>query len=436
MVFASGMDVVAADVCVEAPPETASIFSNNPTISHKDASGTKSVPSGPVLSSSSTPILTVAQSWVAGNALSVFHNAGTWTDPDGDPVQMSASVGSVQRNDNGTWSWSYVPTQAHNGLVVTITASDNRGASSSIQFTLQAQATVVSSKVYYKSSSFSDFGVSSALDHSKSLAKSGPVAKLLDFSNVINSIHGINGLVFDVAGLSSMMLSPSDFSFRISPIGTYSEQGNPPSSWGLAPSPSFVGVSPGSGTIPARIRIEWPDLAIANRWLQVKILANTNTGLNETQVFYIGHLFGEVDGLVEQGAMRVSMPDMEAIRARVGLSAGVSSPHDINKNGMVSVADIVAVRPLVNTASLLAIAIPPSGSAEEGEYDYDRTLRSSRESRSIATRITNERFDVPQQGLSAQGLTMYPDSTEVAFPVDLGSLDDYFRRYSRGPRLR
>ncbi len=52
-------------------------------------------------------------------------NTGTVTDPDGDTVTLTASVGAVINNDDGTWSWSYAtsdgPTESQ---TVTITADD------------------------------------------------------------------------------------------------------------------------------------------------------------------------------------------------------------------------------------------------------------------------------------------------------------------------
>ena len=34
-------------------------------------------------------------------------NSGTVSDPDSDPVTLSASVGAVVNNGDGTWSWSF-----------------------------------------------------------------------------------------------------------------------------------------------------------------------------------------------------------------------------------------------------------------------------------------------------------------------------------------
>jgi hypothetical protein len=64
-------------------------------------------------------------------------NSGSWSDPGTEVVTLTASVGTVTRNDDGTWSWSY-PTNdgPDDSRTVTITATDSDGASSSTAFQL------------------------------------------------------------------------------------------------------------------------------------------------------------------------------------------------------------------------------------------------------------------------------------------------------------
>ena len=61
---------------------------------------------------------------------------------------------------------------------------------------------------------------------------------LLDYSNLINTSHGINGVGFEVTGLGGT-LTEADFEFRRSPEGSFSENANPPSDWELMPSPNI-----------------------------------------------------------------------------------------------------------------------------------------------------------------------------------------------------
>lgn len=74
-------------------------------------------------------VLTVANSTVTGMILSTLTNTGTWSDPEGGSVTMSASVGTVIMNSNGTWSWSYVPPVGSMSTQVAITAADTSGTS-------------------------------------------------------------------------------------------------------------------------------------------------------------------------------------------------------------------------------------------------------------------------------------------------------------------
>ena len=64
-------------------------------------------------------------------------NTGTFSDPDGDPVTLSASRGSVTDTGGGIWSWSFAtndgPTQSG---PVTITATDDKAESGSVTFAL------------------------------------------------------------------------------------------------------------------------------------------------------------------------------------------------------------------------------------------------------------------------------------------------------------
>jgi hypothetical protein len=66
-------------------------------------------------------------------------NSGTVSDADGDAITMSASVGNVVNNNDGTWSWSYVTVDGPplpDVQIVTITAEDGNGGVGQVTFTL------------------------------------------------------------------------------------------------------------------------------------------------------------------------------------------------------------------------------------------------------------------------------------------------------------
>ena len=84
------------------------------------------------------PALTADQSTVTVNEGTIATNTGTVTDPEGDPITaVSASVGAVVDNGDGTWSWRW---QTSDGpadtRTVTITATDDKGEAGSATFAL------------------------------------------------------------------------------------------------------------------------------------------------------------------------------------------------------------------------------------------------------------------------------------------------------------
>jgi VCBS repeat-containing protein len=408
-----------------------------------------------------SPALTRSESNVSGNVFTTLANAGTWSDPEGQSVSLSASLGTVTKNGDGTWSWSFIPTQAYANQTVTITGNDGTN-SSQVQFTIDALVAVVNTKVYYKGSSFAGSSVDDALDTSKSLARSGSTERTLTFDNLINSNRGINGLVIDVAGLVGTTLTDADFMFRVSPTGSFNEATNPPSSWQSAPRPTLIDVIPGGTTGPSRVRLEWADNAIADRWLQIKVLANANTGLRNPDVYYIGHLLGETSGTTSGGNFLVQIADITPVRQAVGTLASVNSRLDITKNGLIQVADIVAMRSRVGVASLRAITIPVSGSGAEGESiqiplmgapSIDETTFATLGLPPIGMRWTGLNYDV--QPLSSEPEVPFAEVVEaptsvpaiqhegissaagVAEPtMDHSAIDDFFSTLGRSKKSK
>ena len=62
---------------------------------------------------------------------------GTFKDPDGDAVTLSASVGTVTKNGGGAWSWSYPTTDGpQESQLVYITATDAAGQKDQAVFSL------------------------------------------------------------------------------------------------------------------------------------------------------------------------------------------------------------------------------------------------------------------------------------------------------------
>ena len=64
-------------------------------------------------------------------------NSGHFSDPDGDAIELAASVGTVVDNGNGTWSWTFFAGDGPNdSQSVTVSATDQVGATTAVSFPL------------------------------------------------------------------------------------------------------------------------------------------------------------------------------------------------------------------------------------------------------------------------------------------------------------
>ncbi len=82
------------------------------------------------------PVLTQKRTAVTGNAGTTLRNDGTWKDVADDLVSLTASLGDVIKNSDGTWSWSFVPLAGQANATVTITAKDKDNDKTSVSFTI------------------------------------------------------------------------------------------------------------------------------------------------------------------------------------------------------------------------------------------------------------------------------------------------------------
>lgn len=216
-----------------------------------------------------------------------------------------------------------------------------------------------SGQVFYKNSGFT--GAAAMSGASKSVLRATSATQVTSFANVSNYAKGINGIVLDIPGLLATSLSVSDFIFRVAPQGASGLVN--PNAWASAPTPTLIDVTPGNSATPARVRVEWDDSAIQNTWLQVIVNANANTGLASREVFYLGHAYGEVDGVAPY---RVSTLDVGRVRAAVGNAiVSVSDVRDIDKDRRITTTDVGLLRARVsNSVVLNNITIPAEGTIE------------------------------------------------------------------------
>lgn len=84
------------------------------------------------------PTIAADSAAVTANEGSPASNTGTFSDPDGDAVTLSASLGTVVKTgtSSGTWTWSAPAADESAAQAITVTATDSNGGSSLITFTV------------------------------------------------------------------------------------------------------------------------------------------------------------------------------------------------------------------------------------------------------------------------------------------------------------
>ena len=92
---------------------------------------------GELTQANQPPAVTADHATVEVNEGSAAANTGTYSDPEGKAVTLTASVGSVVDNGDGTWSWSYTPADGpSDSQTVTITVTDVGGQAATATFAL------------------------------------------------------------------------------------------------------------------------------------------------------------------------------------------------------------------------------------------------------------------------------------------------------------
>ena len=82
------------------------------------------------------PVVAANAATVSGVEGTTISNAGTWSDADvGNIVTLTASLGTIVKNNNGTWNWTIASTDDLAATTVTVTANDGVGGIANTTFT-------------------------------------------------------------------------------------------------------------------------------------------------------------------------------------------------------------------------------------------------------------------------------------------------------------
>ena len=306
--------------------------------------------------------LTVNNALVTGSVSSPLTNSGTWRDPEGAEVTLSASIGTVTKNANGTWSWVYSSTAVVSNQTVVITASDGQNLTD-ITFNISATAaaaSVVNRQLFYNQSAFD--GNNAAANAADSAAIASDKLPLFPgnratFSNYTSYSRGINGLVIDIAGLATEPSLSTLNDFFVFKVGRTNSSAN----WSTGPAPTALLVLRGGGTGGSdRVLLTWSNAAIRNNWLEITVKANGFTGLGTQDRFFFGNAVGETG----DSTTDASVTSADVIRAQLNFTnfrnpATITNTFDIDRDRSVTSADITLIQlNFTNFRSVLPLITP------------------------------------------------------------------------------
>ncbi len=172
---------------------------------------------------------------------------------------------------------------------------------------------------------------------------------LATFANISSYTKGINGIMIDIAGTHGS-ISADDFIFRVG-------NNNAPVTWATANAPTSISVRAGAGVGGSdRLTIIWNGAAAPiNQWLNVIMLANTDTALlpkagfpaGQGDHFFFGNAVGNVGSGDTVANALVNVIDEAGIRAHPALLSSnipITNLYDVNRNASVNVIDESAAR--------------------------------------------------------------------------------------------
>ncbi len=212
-----------------------------------------------------------------------------------------------------------------------------------INVTNVAESIVRGRNVFYNRSTSTVFGdgtgnPTNAIDSTKLAMLPGQPTSTANYTNYS---RGINGLIVDLASPAAPIAS--DFLFE---------------TWNGISVDSFVTtlavpsitVIPGAGALGSnRVKIEFPDNEVRNTWLRVTVIASPTTDLAANDVFIFGNAVGDMyaDNIGSPVEVRVNATDTSVVRQNQSISVnsvGITSIHDVNKDGRVNATDTSIVR--------------------------------------------------------------------------------------------
>jgi uncharacterized repeat protein (TIGR03803 family) len=327
-----------------------------------------------------------------------FLNLTIGTGPAG--AALSGTVGAAASDGIANIGLSQVNLPGVYTLIVNYASNSYlTGTTAPITVSGATASTIVARNFFYNGSNFDGNNVAgnasdlNAIATDKTALLPGGTAT---YSNMTDYSKGINGIIIDISNLpSGATLTPADFQFATGDV-------NDTTTWTPLTTSPTVTLLPASGGVTP-VDLTWPNGTIVNTWLQVTVLADTNTGLASNDVSYFGNLIGKVSdtGSPEQ----VTALDLTRIENNIVGVAAITNPYDVNKDGSVDAEDLVltqrnsfsAIRLITPTGNGPAAVTPQivaAASLNNSQTDVIAPLTSDTSDSTVADLLGKNRWKI------------------------------------------
>jgi hypothetical protein len=229
--------------------------------------------------------------------------------------------------------------------------------------------------------------------------------------------------MIDLAGSGDhASISASDFVFKHG-------NDNTPGSWASVTATATVGVrlTDGDGGSD-RVTITFATGAIRNEWLEVQVLATTNTGLSAADVHYWGNKVADTGTGTPATIFQTTTADALQVFATGTGSAAIDNLRDFNRDGAVSTTDALITFANGGTIQRINIPAPPPPAASDGTSAVASALSLALVSSDAATEVSAP-IDLPaaiKEPASAPARRFFQQLGEASDPrasIMLAALD-------------
>jgi hypothetical protein len=145
----------------------------------------------------------------------------------------------------------------------------------------------------------------------------------------------------DAAGINA-----GDFEFATGNSSTPGTGSAPGTGWTVLATAPTVTHFAGLGALGSdRIALTWPSGTIANKWLQITVKSDADTGLSSPDVFYFGNAVGDSGNSTTDARVNAT-DEIDARNDPHNFSnrASITDPDDFNRDSFVNATDEIVAR--------------------------------------------------------------------------------------------